>query len=433
MLDCLEMKYGLRCNVTSKIRLTKPESLSWDDLTVELRTNAEGYFAQISITASGLSDSDYRINVGEDHIGKARALMRDRDVQLHAKMMAAIHGVESFLAIYGNLEAIHSNLAETFVEAESDEEKARSRLNAWGMTPDIEDPIVDFSPEALRLILSHAKLCSRLTATIAFHRDGVNNIRRAEYISAFFGFYFVLEGLYGNGKSNSHHVIEHFKRSPELVSAVDRVVAQGIPEPIVFGDIGIPEMLGKMNKAQTTDNLIELLVQKRGALHHYAGTKSRTGASPLTNEHYFSLAQFFHASVENRVGKRAHENRSAVDFHGSFFGCSATVTHHHSRSSVQRALSLADGFSGMIDQLQRQKQQWTKRSRRCGRWRVCPLRLLQRPRPTTGDQQRNKARWAVKRAAEAGAPAKRKGGMTAADRKRLADPMRKRWAVKRAA
>ena len=84
--------------------------------------------------------------------------MRDRDLHLHAKMMLAIHSVESFLAIYGNLEAIHSNLAESFVEAETEEEKARSRLKSWGMTPDIEDPIVDLSPEGLRLILSHAKL-----------------------------------------------------------------------------------------------------------------------------------------------------------------------------------------------------------------------------------------------------------------------------------
>lgn len=278
--------------VTSKIRLTTPESLAWDDLTVELQTNAEGYFAQISVTASGLPDSDYRINVGEDHLAQARVLMRDRDLQLHGKMMAAIHSVESFLAIYGNLEAIHSNLAESFVEAETDEEKARSRLKSWGMTPDIEDPVVDLSTDALRLILSHAKLCSRLTATIAFHRDGVNNIRRAEHISAFFGFYFVLEGLYGNGKSNNHQVVAEFRRSAELVSAIERVVAQGIPAPMVFGDMGIEEMLKRMNKTQTTDNLIHLLVHTRGALHHYAGTKSRTGASPLTNEHYFSLAQF---------------------------------------------------------------------------------------------------------------------------------------------
>jgi hypothetical protein len=218
--------------------------------------------------------------------------MRERDLQLHGKMMAAIHSVESFLAIYGNLEAIHSNQAESFVEAETDEEKTRSRLKSWGMTPDIEDPVVDLSTDALRLILSHAKLCSRLTATIAFHRDGVNNIRRAEHISAFFGFYFVLEGLYGNGKSNNHQVVAEFRRSADLVSAIERVVAQGIPEPMVFGDMGIREMLKGMNKTQTTDNLIHLLVHTRGALHHYAGTKSRTGASPLTNERYFSLAQF---------------------------------------------------------------------------------------------------------------------------------------------
>ena len=76
------------------------------------------------------------------------------------------------------------------------------------------------------------------------------------------------------------------------MSAIEKVVAQGIPEPMVFGDVGIAEMLKRMNKTQSTDNLIHLLVHTRGALHHYAGTKSRTGASPLTNERYFSLAQF---------------------------------------------------------------------------------------------------------------------------------------------
>jgi hypothetical protein len=50
-----------------------------------------------------------------------------------------------------------------------------------------------------------------------------------------------------------------------------------------------------------------------------------------------------------------------------------------------------------------------------------------------------KKRWAAKRAAAADVvapvakPAKRKGGMTAAGRKRLAEAMRKRWAAKRTA
>ena len=237
------MKYGLRCNVTSKIRLAKSESLKWDELTVELQTNAEGHFSQISVTASGLPDSDYRINVGEDHLAQARELMRNRDQQLHTKMMSAVHSVESFLAIYGNLEAIHWNLAESFVEAENEEEKARSRLKSWMMSPDIEDPVVDLSPEALRLVFSHAKLCSRLTATIAFHRAGINDIRRAENISAFFGFYFVLEGLYANGQFHAKPVIQEFRRSPELTDAIERVVSQGIPEPVIFGDVSIPEML----------------------------------------------------------------------------------------------------------------------------------------------------------------------------------------------
>lgn len=45
-----------------------------------------------------------------------------------------------------------------------------------------------------------------------------------------------------------------------------------------------------------------------------------------------------------------------------------------------------------------------------------------------------KARWAAKRAAEAAsAPTKRKGGISTAGRKRLAEAMKRRWAAKRTA
>jgi len=59
------------------------------------------------------------------------------------------------------------------------------------------------------------------------------------------------------------------------------------------------------------------------------------------------------------------------------------------------------------------------------------------PADVTGGNKRSaaqRARWAAKRA-EAGssAPANRKGGISAAGRKALAEAMRKRWAAKRTA
>lgn len=57
------------------------------------------------------------------------------------------------------------------------------------------------------------------------------------------------------------------------------------------GDEGILDWLKRIAKPCDVPSLIHLLVEARGDLHHYAGSKSSKG-SPLMNEWYLSLSQF---------------------------------------------------------------------------------------------------------------------------------------------
>src|SRR5579872_7502582 len=219
------MKYGLRCPVTSKIRLSKPETRAWDDLTLELKTNPEGYLAHVSVSASGEDAAEYHSGTHIDHSRRTIKVQVNRNEKLHARMKLALQSLESFLCFYGNLEAIHWDAAEAFVEAEAEEEKKDLGIQSWMIAPGINDPIVNLSPEQLDTIVAHASRCSEMTATLAFHRMGINNVRRFQYISAFFNFYFVLEGLYGNGKFRAEHVKNEFGRSATLVSVIEKMIA----------------------------------------------------------------------------------------------------------------------------------------------------------------------------------------------------------------
>ena len=206
-------------------------------------------------------------------------------------MMHALQSLESFLSFYGNLESIHWNAVEAYVEAEAEEEKKYLEIESWSIMPAINDPVVVLSPEQLVLIITRAERCEAMTTTLSFHRAGINDVRRLEHISAFFNFYFVLEGLYGNGKFKSEQVKNEFRKSATLVGAIENLIAEGFPRPM-GEDVGVPEMLRKIGKGCDADGLIHLLVHTRGDLHHYAGVKKKTTGSPLMNEGYRSWAQF---------------------------------------------------------------------------------------------------------------------------------------------
>ena len=226
-----------------------------------------------------------------DQPAKTLRLHVQRDESLRDEMMSVLHSLESFLAIYANLEQIHWDCVEEFVEPENDEEIKLLNVHTWKTSPALHDPDIALSADELHWLITRAKQCKSMTTTISFHREGVNNLRRFQNISAFFNFYFVLEGHYGNGKFKSDQVKAEFRRSRNLVTAIGAVISSDFPVA-VGEDRGIPEMLRNMNKSCNVDGLIHLLVHTRGDLHHYAGDKQPAKGSPLLNERYRSLAQF---------------------------------------------------------------------------------------------------------------------------------------------
>jgi hypothetical protein len=284
------MRYGLKCPVSSRIRLPGVMTTKWEEFDLELAPDGAGFFARLSLSVGGQDASLYRNENTINHDLKLLKVQVNRDEALHARMLAAIHSLESFLCFYGNLERIHWTTVESVFEAESEEEKSLLKIEAWSITPAINDPVVDFIAEQVDLLIARAQQCHSLTTTLSFYREGLNDVRVYRHISAFFNFYFVIEGLCGNGKTKNPAVEAEFKRSPVLTNAIQEWLKRGIPQPM-GDDVGIVDRLKRMNKKVSVENIIHLLVWSRGDLHHYVGNPHKQTGSPLTQQHYMSLSQ----------------------------------------------------------------------------------------------------------------------------------------------
>ena len=236
--------------------------------------NADGFLARVTAIASVPNPAGFTTRTIMDTEQRKFSIQVNRDEKLHSELMIAIQSLESILGFYFNVKNIHWNHVEAFVEVENDAESSQIEVFRWFIKPGVTDAESEISGEQMALVISTAEQSEDLATTLAFYREGANDMRNLRYVSAFFNFYFVLEGLYGNGKTKNPAVEAEFKRSKRLVETVQAMIDRGLPKS--YGeDEGILERLERMKKKCSVDNIIALMVSTRGDLHHHVGNPKR--------------------------------------------------------------------------------------------------------------------------------------------------------------
>jgi hypothetical protein len=82
-------------------------------------------------------------------------------------------------------------------------------------------------PDELIRVVENRAATSHLDIPLAFYREGKADYREDRYVTAFFSFYFFIEGLYGNGKSGEKKIVREFLASSELVTATESALVHG--------------------------------------------------------------------------------------------------------------------------------------------------------------------------------------------------------------
>jgi len=91
-------------------------------------------------------------------------------------------------------------------------------------------------------------------------------MRIGNYIEAYYDFYFVLETLYGSGKTKNSAIEKEFLSSKELMSAISAVKCDS--ELIKGIKATQREEFVEKYKDKPVDDIIRKLISLRGFLHH---------------------------------------------------------------------------------------------------------------------------------------------------------------------
>lgn len=201
--------------------------------------------------------------------------------------------VEGLLAPYG----LHSiNLREPKQEwiPENEEEKAQLSVSSWHhYTSHL--PRGKTKPSPFSFVV-HSILAAKEVApyemALSFLRKGYLDMEEWRYIEAIYDFYFMLETLYGNGKTKNVDVQREFLASPILVACIEKELSDPENIDLFISDPECATAFRKKYQGKTPEEIIASMVKLRGFLHHQS-RKRRDGWHPEDQEAFKTEAVLF--------------------------------------------------------------------------------------------------------------------------------------------
>lgn len=188
-----------------------------------------------------------------------------------------IRQIEGMWSIWG-LESIDISSNTIKWIPESEEEKEQIKIYKFQMDK-IKFKPEDIEPVGFNLLarpIISAVRDKNHDVVLSFFRRGSNAIKKAEYIEAFYDFYFMIESHYGNGKTRNSAIEKELISSKYLEGYINKLLKNN---KYIYS---LPTELREKFKIEyslTSQEFIKKIVKLRGFLHHH-NTKRNNGWDP---------------------------------------------------------------------------------------------------------------------------------------------------------
>ncbi|MBT4539739.1 hypothetical protein HOC32_05615, partial [Candidatus Woesearchaeota archaeon] len=271
------------------IALEREIKINHKDKEYIFSPNEHGLLHKIKIIAVVIKSEEFYSEIiqtpGERISGK---ITINRDKRLYDELIKEFQELESILAFNGNLKKIFWDTPKDEVICENEDEREKVGLFSSHWQKEYPDPIKQIDEEILTDIIATKEKYSYLTIPKAFWREGNNEFKEFRYINAFFNFYFILEGLYGNGNTKNNLVEKALKESNEFRGFVEFIIESLKKNQRHLNKIN--EMLKFRNKILSVDNIISLIVSTRGDLHHFMNNPNKVQGTPFNHKEFETIA-----------------------------------------------------------------------------------------------------------------------------------------------
>jgi hypothetical protein len=285
------MKLSLECGIKGKIKIGKQLKAVKGSKEYLLIPDSKGWLSKMKIIKKVDVPDKYsaKIGPGKGKVNHEITISGDREEYLG--LIREFQELESILSFDtgGSLKSIEWDApTEDFIPETEEEEKQVQVHNLYYKKEHLDLPEVLDEKSFGEIIRSKERYVS-LIVPQAFYREGANEFASKRYINAFYNFYFILEDLYGKGKTKNRAIGEEFRSSKEFRGFVDWVI-NDINNKYPKYRMRIERFCKEERVAYDTDGLIDLLLKVRGNLHHYSNKSSKHHGTPFSHEDFESIA-----------------------------------------------------------------------------------------------------------------------------------------------
>lgn len=287
------MKLCLKCKVNGKVALDKRIEISQGPKIFILLPDEQGLLSSIQIVVKGLDPNKFhsRMEPGNGQVAAKLTIKGDRE--FYKELIRDFQELESILSFEtsGCLKSIDWDEPEREWIPETEDEKSKVNVYKIHFKKEYADSTSSIDEETFSAIIQTKHRYASLILPKAFFREGINEFRQRRYINAFYNFYYVLEDLYGQGKTRNKDIYQAFKGSSEFRSFTEWVIKNHINTDKRHQS-NILKLCTEEKVRYDRDGLIELLQKVRGNLHHFSSKSSKHLGSPFNHEDFESIAFF---------------------------------------------------------------------------------------------------------------------------------------------
>jgi hypothetical protein len=209
------MKFGIVADVDSKMDMGSGTTIEHGRKSYIFYCNEDGFLNQIRIISTVDDPEKYFYYKANNPDGKSFQVTPGFEDHIKDDLVRELQHLESILALSGNLKMVKWQKTTLEYYPETEAEHARIQiLPAWFFVSElkIDDP-TPLERNVLERLVKGKDIFTPLVAPMAFYREGRNEYRNGRYIDAFFKFYFVIEGLFGNGEWRTKEVTHELIKS----------------------------------------------------------------------------------------------------------------------------------------------------------------------------------------------------------------------------
>ena len=264
--------------LTGNLRPDEAFPFEIDGLRYEFNKDKSGFLAALKISFD-VGDKSQWPKFDPPSLAGTKATIRGSSPRL-AEIKQQVRVVAGLLTPHG-LQSINLDEPRQEWNPANDQEKAELQVYSFQfktghLSRDHTDPS-SFSFVIASII--GAKQVIPFETALSFLRRGYLDMESWAYIDAFYDFYFMLERLYGNGKTKNVDVEREFLSNPTLIKCINDVFNDPETARFFLADPECASAFQTKYQGKSPEEILKSVVKLRGFLHHQS-SKRQDGWHP---------------------------------------------------------------------------------------------------------------------------------------------------------